>query len=194
MSPVSPSLVAVSAPANVALASVAPISAVPASAAPSATASLVATPSSASSSMAPTNNTSSITVATGEPVALSPKTLSVTVIENGGSASSSGSISIEGNSNGVTIRSADANAPLTSDAEVMLSGERVTFLVSSAQGESVEFTGNFVNGRLVIVASSDQAKQMVSSEKQLVIGAALTALQPAATELAQMSGIVLDLR
>ena len=194
VSPVSPSLVAVSAPANVALASAAPISAVPASAAPSTTASLVATPSSASSSMAPTNNTSSITVATGEPVTLSPKTLSVTVIENGGSASSSGSISIEGNSNGVTIRSADPNAPLTSDTEVTLSGEQVTFLVSSAQGESVEFTCNFVNGRLVIVASSDQAKQMVSSEKQLVIGAALTALQPSATELAQMSGIVLDLR
>ena len=59
----------------------------------------------------------------------------------------------------------------------------------------VEFLGGMVNRRLVIVAPSDDSKQLAKAEMNLVLAAAVMALgRETPIMLAKLEGVVFDLR
>ena len=128
---------------------------------------------------------------------IEPRVIPVTVVGSEASAQAIGGgveIQSNGSPNSLTVRSTDTAAALMPATEVAIGDGLVSFTVVSADGQSADFKGTIVDGKLVIVAPGGEAKQMIQFQKQSVIGAALAALQPATTLIAEISGIVLDMR
>ena len=104
-------------------------------------------------------------------------------------------IAFEQNANSISLTSTSAPVqPISSDG-VTFSGKLTTFMVATKNGELVAFEGGLVNNRMVIVASTNVAKQIAQSEINLVLAAAVTSLNKEGNlMLAQLEGVVLDLR
>jgi hypothetical protein len=103
-------------------------------------------------------------------------------------------IAYEQNANSISLTSTSAPAqPISSDG-VVFNGKLTTFMVATKNGELVAFEGGLVNNRIVIVANTNVAKQIAQSEINLVLAAAVTSLNKEGNLLAQLEGVVLDLR
>jgi hypothetical protein len=70
-----------------------------------------------------------------------------------------------------------------------------TFMVTSNQGELVEFQGSLIGNRLMIIAPTNSARQVARAEMKLVLAAAITTLgREQRVMLADLQGVVFDLR
>jgi hypothetical protein len=122
--------------------------------------------------------------------------LAVTILQSDIAKPASMGMAFEQDADTVSLRftSAPASVPTMSD-KVVFSDKLVTFMVATPTGEMVEFEGNVVNNRMVILAPSAMAKRVARTEMNLVLAAAVTSLgKENRVILAKLDGVVLDLR
>ncbi|MGA1228400.1 MAG: hypothetical protein ACO3UZ_03570, partial [Burkholderiaceae bacterium] len=149
------------------------------------------------SAAAPGASVTTVTLSEPSATPIEARVIPVSVV--GGDASAQGvgggiEIASNGSASTLTVKSTETSSALMPATEVALGENLTSFTVVSASGESADFKGTIVDGKLVIVAPGGEAKQMIQFQKQSVIGAALAALQPSTTLIAEISGIVLDMR
>jgi hypothetical protein len=95
----------------------------------------------------------------------------------------------------VSLRTAAKPLVRQEPDKVVFSTKLTEFVVTSASGKTVTFTGGLVNGRLVIVAPSDDSKQLAKDEMNVVLAAAVVALgKETPIVMANLEGVVFDLR
>jgi hypothetical protein len=122
--------------------------------------------------------------------------LAITILNSAQAKPTTAGIAFEQDADTVSLRftSAPASVPTMSD-KVVFSDKLVTFMVATPTGEMVEFEGNVVNNRMVILAPSAMAKRVARTEMSLVLAAAVTSLgKENRVILAKLDGVVLDLR
>ena len=153
------------------------------------------------------------TTATERPAALSPRSLqallfapttessarsgvlAITILNSTEAKPVTAGVAFEQDADTVSLRYTSApSVPPISD-KVVFSDKLITFMVATPAGEMVEFEGNLVNNRMVIVAPSVAAKRVARTEMNLVLAAAVTSLgKERRVMLANLTGVLLDLR
>jgi len=130
------------------------------------------------------------------PVALARAgVLAVTILQGGEGNTTLASVAFEQNQTTTSIEASAPPSVLFKAAKVEFTDKLTTFMVAAPNGEMVEFQGGMVNNRLVIMAPSVEAKQVAKSELNLVLAAAVISLgKESRVMLAQLDGVVLDLR
>ncbi len=143
----------------------------------------------------------------------SPKSgiLAVTIVESTGKVSSAGVGTVAGIAPGTGIRSSGLSYEQKADMislensavpvipaatdKLEFSRKLSTFLVSTANGNVVAFEGGMINNHIVIVAPSNEAKAVAREDTKLVLAAAVTSLgREVRVDLAQLDGVIIDLR
>ena len=121
--------------------------------------------------------------------------LAITILNSTEAKPVTAGVAFEQDADTVSLRLTSApSVPPTSD-KVVFSDKLITFMVATPAGEMVEFEGNLVNNRMVIVAPSVAAKRVARTEMNLVLAAAVTSLgKERRVMLANLSGVLLDLR
>ena len=122
--------------------------------------------------------------------------LAITILHSAQANPTSAGIAFEQSADTISLKTAAAPpvaAPMTD--KVVFADKLTTFMVSTPEGEMVEFQGSLVNNRMVIAATSAVAKRVARSEMNLVLAAAITSLgKENRVMLASLTGVVLDLR
>ena len=122
--------------------------------------------------------------------------LAITILHSAQANPTSAGIAFEQSADTISLKTAAAPpvaAPMTD--KVVFADKLTTFMVSTPEGEMVEFQGSLVNNRMVIAATSTVAKRVARSEMNLVLAAAITSLgKENRVMLASLTGVVLDLR
>jgi hypothetical protein len=121
--------------------------------------------------------------------------LAVTILQGGEGNTTLASVAFEQNQTTTSIEASAPPSVLFKAAKVEFTDKLTTFMVAAPNGEMVEFQGGMVNNRMVIMAPSVEAKQVAQSELNLVLAAAVISLgKESRVMLAQLDGVVLDLR
>jgi len=122
-------------------------------------------------------------------------TLTVSVFEGSGVGVKSNSMSFEQKAESIALESSSSPAiPVTAD-KLEFSGKLTTFLVVAPNGKTVEYQGGLINNHIVIVATSDESKNIARADTKLVLAAAITTLgRDVQIQLAQLDGVIIDLR
>ncbi len=129
------------------------------------------------------------------PKALDAGLLAITYLHGNEVSPSAAAVAFEQNSDTISVRTAAAPLQRPAQDKVVFSSRLTEFMVTQADGKLVEFMGGMVNRRLVIVAPSSESKQLARSETNLVLAAAIMALgRTMPIMLAQLDGVVIDLR
>jgi filamentous hemagglutinin family protein len=123
-------------------------------------------------------------------------TLAVTFVEGAGPTATS--INFEQKADMIALESPSVPVsqvtPVANDKTTFF-GKLMTFIVVAPTGEAVEFQGGLVNNHIVIVAPSDQAKNVARDETKLVLASAMANLgKNDKLVLAQLAGVIIDLR
>ena len=122
--------------------------------------------------------------------------LAITILHSAQASPTSAGIAFEQSADTISLKTAAAPpvaAPMTD--KVVFADKLTTFMVSTPEGEMVEFKGSLVNNRMVIAATSAIAKRVARSEMNQVLAAAITSLgKENRVMLASLTGVVLDLR
>jgi hypothetical protein len=120
--------------------------------------------------------------------------LDITVLRPEGVSSGSG---VAFDQSAETVSWERAGAPLIRPGQDkgVFTREMTDFMVKNPQGQLFEFLGGVLNRRMVIVASSAESKQLVQAQMNLVLAGAIMALgKSVPVKLAELDGVVLDLR
>lgn len=90
---------------------------------------------------------------------------------------------------------ASPDMPKLAATGVRFTGNFKTFMVGNDRGEMVTYRGAMIGKRMVVVAETEASKNLARQDMQTVLAAAITTLgSTGAISLAQMEGVVLDLR
>jgi hypothetical protein len=121
--------------------------------------------------------------------------LAITILSSVDSTPTAAAIAFEQDAENISLRTAAAPLVRPASDKVVFSRKLTEFLVANPSGKMVEFLGGMVNRRLVIVAPSDDSKQLAKAEMNLVLAAAVMALgRETPIMLAKLEGVVFDLR
>jgi hypothetical protein len=126
--------------------------------------------------------------------ALDAGLLNITVLRPEG-MSSSAAVAFEQDAEKVSLRQALAPLQKSAQDKVVFSTKMTEFMVENQQGQLVEFLGGMVNKRIVIVAPTTESKQLAQAQMNMVLAGAIMALgKTSPILLAQLDGVVVDLR
>ena len=126
--------------------------------------------------------------------ALDAGLLNITVLRPDG-LSSAAAVAFDQNAETISLRQALTPLQKPAQDKVVFSAKMTEFMVENQQGKLVEFLGGMVNKRMVIVAPSAESKQLAQAQMNIVLAGAIMALgKNSPILLAQLDGVVLDLR
>ena len=87
------------------------------------------------------------------------------------------------------------DTPKLTATAIRFTGNFKTFIVNNDRGEMVAYQGAMIGKRDVILAATEASKNLARQEMQTVLAAAITTLSSTGSiSLAQLEGVVLDLR
>jgi hypothetical protein len=126
--------------------------------------------------------------------ALDAGLLNITILRPEGLSSAS-AVAFEQDAETVSLRQALTPLSKPSQDKVVFTTKMTEFMVENQQGKLVEFLGGMVNKRIVIVAPSADSKQLAQAQMNMVLAGAIMALgKTSPILLAQLDGVVVDLR
>ena len=124
--------------------------------------------------------------------------LAVTFVGGSGSGTKAASMSFEQKSDMISLENSSAPGVTVGAVpaeQITFSGKLTTFLVEAPNGKMLEYQGGLVNNHIVIVAASDEAKNVARLDTKLVLAAAVTSLgKKDYIVLAELDGVIIDLR
>jgi hypothetical protein len=121
--------------------------------------------------------------------------LAITYLNGNAGSQTAVALAFEQDTDAISVRTAAPPLQAPAQDKLVFSTKLTEFMVARADGQLVEFAGGMVGRRLVIVASSSESKEMAKVDAKVVLAAAIMALgKTTPIVLAQLEGVVIDLR
>jgi hypothetical protein len=121
--------------------------------------------------------------------------LPVTILQSNNAKPASSGIAFEQTEDAVSLKIAASPAVVIQAPKLKNNDKLTYFSVSLPTGEVVSYEGGLINNRLVIVATSTNAKRVARNDLKLVLSTAIHSLgRDNRVMLGKLKGVLLDLR